>query len=656
MHATIDLRQRAIPLDYLRHGLCRAWLLCSTIALCAVGCSREAPHVMPGAVAGASDVIGSTWDLCTLLGPSTGRQGIYGTDLGITVSRPTGSENPQLSILFGDTWAKATDVCTYPIRHADDLQASLPVQRPAALAPGPPSAASSSSACSGLAVTLADASDPTSWRRIRLFKDSSARMSANQVDTGMLRTPVAAFSDRVHTFGVFIRDEPTTCRSSNDCPTQMLCSSDAAYSGKTLGSCQPHPTLTRDAAPAFCMTNDDCPSGSLCIDLEQGYCLAKAPFTVQRDGQQASPPWYDEDPRRGMALNVYLGSALWPDRPEDYATGFKFATNKFPNASARTIKHFDPNDPSKNDYSPGTETLLMWGRPTFSTTRGWQALMFLLYQPLAGLLDAEGFIHWAPKYFAGYDAAGKPKWSDVEADAQPVYGVDENLELQHGRLVWNWRQPEFDYVNQMSLMFVAPLSRWVMLYGGDGPAFTVSDAASGDKLAPVHAQAVPGAIYLRSAAHPWGRATRAANSAEAWSAARPVLTRIAAAPYLACDEDSAPSSDCTPADHRKQPADVLGALGGLTTQLPFDDWLKASATCIAGNAALDLQYSVGDDSSGHLYGANLIEEWTDDVSARVPGLADGERAVELYWNVSTWNPYQVVVMKTQLRSRSGQLQ
>jgi len=28
-----------------------------------------------------------------------------------------------------------------------------------------------------------------------------------------------------------------------------------------------------------------------------------------------------------------------------------------------------------------------------------------------------------------------------------------------------------------------------------------------------------------------------------------------------------------------------------------------------------------------------------------------EKAVELYWNVSTWNPYQVMLMKTQLRSR-----
>jgi hypothetical protein len=656
MHATTQLGQRLLPLRYLRQKPRRAWLLCSAIALGAVGCSREAPQLKPGPMAGASDVIGSSWDLCTLLGPSTGRQGIYGTDLGISVSRATGSENPQLSMLFGDTWAKATDVCTYPVMRADDLQASLPMQRPAALAPGPPSAADASSACSSLAVPLDNASDPTTWRRIRLFKDSSARTSDNQIDTGMLRTPVAAFSDGAHTFGVFIRGEPTTCQSSSDCPTQMLCSTDAAYGGKKLGSCQPHPMLTSDSAPAFCMTNDDCATGSLCIDLAQGYCLARAPFAVQRDGQQVSPPWYDEDPRRGMAMNMYLGSALWPDRPEDYATGFKFATNKFLNASARTVKHFDPNDPTKNDYSPGSETLLMWGRPTFSTTKGWQALMFLLYQPLAGLLDAQGSIHWVPKYFAGYDAAGKPKWSDLEADAQPVYGVDENLDLQHGQWVWNWKQPEFDYVNQMSLTFVAPLSRWVMLYGGDAPAFTVSDAKSGDKLAPVHAQSVPGAIYLRSAAHPWGRATRAADSAQAWSAARPVLTRMAAAAYLACDENSAPSSDCTPADHRKQPADVLGTLGGLATQLPFDDWLAASATCIAGNAALDLQYSVGDDSSGHLYGANVIEEWTDDVSGRVPGLANGERAVELYWNVSTWNPYQVVLVKTQLRSRSAQLQ
>lgn len=42
---------------------------------------------------------------------------------------------------------------------------------------------------------------------------------------------------------------------------------------------------------------------------------------------------------------------------------------------------------------------------------------------------------------------------------------------------------------------------------------------------------------------------------------------------------------------------------------------------------------------GGLYGPNIVDCWTED---RKHG------QVDLYWNVSTSNPYQVVLMKTRL--------
>jgi hypothetical protein len=69
-----------------------------------------------------------------------------------------------------------------------------------------------------------------------------------------------------------------------------------------------------------------------------------------------------------------------------------------------------------------------------------------------------------------------------------------------------------------------------------------------------------------------------------------------------------------------------------------------------GSAALDTQYNLADDSGGHLYGLNVIDGWSEDVSAQLPELAPGQRALELYWNISTWNPYQVLLLKTQLRT------
>jgi hypothetical protein len=33
--------------------------------------------------------------------------------------------------------------------------------------------------------------------------------------------------------------------------------------------------------------------------------------------------------------------------------------------------------------------------------------------------------------------------------------------------------------------------------------------------------------------------------------------------------------------------------------------------------------------------------------------APGERAAEIYWNASTWNPYQVVLFKTELQVKDA---
>ena len=43
---------------------------------------------------------------------------------------------------------------------------------------------------------------------------------------------------------------------------------------------------------------------------------------------------------------------------------------------------------------------------------------------------------------------------------------------------------------------------------------------------------------------------------------------------------------------------------------------------------------------GFLYAPNIIDSWTE---AR----GDGHEA-DVYWNVSTWNPYQVIVMQSKL--------
>ncbi|HMI93711.1 MAG TPA: hypothetical protein VK509_20195 [Polyangiales bacterium] len=88
------------------------------------------------------------------------------------------------------------------------------------------------------------------------------------------------------------------------------------------------------------------------------------------------------------------------------------------------------------------------------------------------------------------------------------------------------------------------------------------------------------------------------------------------------------------------------------TRVTPDDWRATASACLAGNLAYATIFSLAGSDQSHLYGANIIDAWTDDVTERVPDLVQGERAVELYWNVSSWNPYQVVLLKTQLRARA----
>jgi hypothetical protein len=566
--------------------------------------------------------------------------GIFGTDLGFAVPVPNTTPKT-LEVLFGDTWAAPTDACAYPELKRDDLVARIPATPPGWLESSQPTAAGK--ACGALRFTRDDADDPTSWRRIRLFPDAGARSDDRALDTGMLRTPLTAWSDDTHVFAIFMRGQYARCQTNADCPTAMACTKDPNYRGKRLGGCQPHVTLSNDAAPAFCRDDSDCASPRVCADLNAGLCVATAPFTVQRGGETISPPWYTDDPRHGAASILYVASAFWPDRPEDFATGALFTTNKFTNPTARSVAHFDPKHPENNDYRPGHETLLLWGRPAFVGRDGFQALPFLAYQPMSGLLHDDGTIAWNPMFFAGYDAAGDPSWSDREADAQPIYGVDENLKRHHGKWVWDWQSPEFDYVNQMSTLWAEPLGRWLMLYGGSTPAMI--DPSSGARPAPTHAQVVPGAVHLRSALHPFGRAHASSPATDGFGPPRPVLTPTAVANELACDQGVEQSERCTPGLNAKA-ENLLDAVSSAVTELSPDDLLSASAKCAAGSAALGMQYSVGGDSEGHLYGTAIIGPWTRDASS---AFAD-EPSVELYWNVSTWNPYQVLLVKTVLRA------
>jgi hypothetical protein len=62
-----------------------------------------------------------------------------------------------------------------------------------------------------------------------------------------------------------------------------------------------------------------------------------------------------------------------------------------------------------------------------------------------------------------------------------------------------------------------------------------------------------------------------------------------------------------------------------------------SPPCVATEAALQPPAY----TYGFLYGANIIDNWTE---PRGPLNQDAD----IYWNVSTWDPYEVLLMRTRI--------
>jgi hypothetical protein len=205
--------------------------------------------------------------------------------------------------------------------------------------------------------------------------------------------------------------------------------------------------------------------------------------------------------------------------------------------------------------------------------------------------SASGHIAWAPHYFSGLQDE-KPMFSDDPSDA-----VALDLSASGG----DRTAEEFDIVDKMSVSYVAPLHRWVMLYGGD-LAPVVLNLFAGPASNTVQRDP-KGAIHARFAIDPWGP----------WSAPSPALEAgdPSVTPPVAGSEYSeggilhhpgCTAADCTPSSP---------APGYLVT--PF----------------------------GFLYTPNIVDSWTE---AR----GNGTEA-DVYWNVSTWNPYETVLLRSRFR-------
>lgn len=365
--------------------------------------------------------------------------------------------------------------------------------------------------------------------------------------------------------------------------------------------------------PVECAADGSCANGFEC-DADLGRC---APLTdlsamcvvgtttcdcvksAHGMCQDRTSSVYDGNSERGRSHSVVMrqvvGNALrgndanWPSQPWD--------TRRFYNLTVRTVNDFDATRSAGagNDYraADGVDTeregVFVWGRPNFGGPRalGRDARLYLAWVPMPAY-DETGQFAWKPQFFAGVDPEGRPRFVEREVEAAPV-DLDAT---QPGD------QPEEvrDGVGQMSISYIPSQRRWIMMYGGVGGR-RLMRLIFGTDLASMEVDPL-GPIYVRFAPNPWGPWSPPENLILTGNPEKGVTGQYGPGGVLF--HGSCLALTCAPPE--------LAFVG------QFGEW-------------------------GVLYAPAIVDPWTTE-------RADGQ--VDLYWHMSTWNPYQVVLVKTRL--------
>ena len=281
------------------------------------------------------------------------------------------------------------------------------------------------------------------------------------------------------------------------------------------------------------------------------------------------------------------------DSPADYDSVLSWHTNKFSHPTTRTVRKFTAAN-SGNDYQPGHDTLFVWGRPGFIAEQGRQAALYLAAHPLPLPLSPAGKLTFQPRYFAGIDpTTHEPQWSSEEADARPLA-----LDGSAGGDSYE----EDSFIGPFGVSYLPPpVDRWMMLYGGDLADYLMIDPIGS------RGATAPGSIRARFAKHPWGP----------WS--EPIV-------HLAPGREWQTGAPYGPGGFLYSPAcvDVDGQ------RCMKSDPHRPLDTALEG-------CPIKFEDPGRMYAPNIIDNYTR------PNAAGG---LDVIWNVSTWNPYSVLLFKT----------
>ncbi|HSD73815.1 MAG TPA: hypothetical protein VLB75_03535 [Steroidobacteraceae bacterium] len=402
------------------------------------------------------------------------------------------------------------------------------------------------------------------------------------------KTPLGGFSNGKDQFALLYAAKPQGCRVDQDCSNGLTCDTGLGFIGERYD--------TDKGQTVGCVDGTQACNADTMNDAA-GKPVAGSGFCID----PTSSAWADTEVGRISAIGVtnLLGVRSTED-PRRYEHIRRWITNKFSNVTPRTVKDFVPargSGRAHQDYriadGGSNQRVFLWGRPGFIGV-GARGRTLGLYFAYADLPAAPGFA-WQVHYYTGTDAKGIPQFSPNEREAAAV-----DLDASRDGV-----QPEerYDVVDQISVAWVEPLKKWVMLYGGGminlpGPILTrcgVLEFFTRSECAEVVIG--NGAIRMRTADDPWGP----------WSPPQDVLV---------AGDPGKPELQYGPGGVLRHP-DCKGP-----TCAPHTNW-----------------EGVNPREYGFLYGVNIIEQWTR------PAAGGG---VDILWNASSWDPYRVILLRTRI--------
>jgi hypothetical protein len=402
------------------------------------------------------------------------------------------------------------------------------------------------------------------------------------------KTPVAGFSNGTDQFGIFYTGKPQGCRVDADCSNTLACDTGIGFVGERPD--------TDKGATFGCLDGTQACTADTLLDAA-GKPVANTGFCTD----SKSSAWADTDVGRVSGLGFKnLVSVRSTEDPRRYRTIHEWRTNRFSNVAVRTVNDFDPaRAADKQGYQVAKgagdrQRVFLWGRPGFIgvSARGRPLALYFGYADMPRAPDFQ----WKVRYYTGTNDKGMAQFSDAEIEAQPADLDSSQPGVQSAE--------RYDVVNQVSISWVEPLRKWVMLYGGGVtriPGPTLARCGVLELFTRAECTEVVignGAFRMRTADHPWGP----------WTPPQDVLVG---------------------GDPEKSPPELQYAPGGMLRH----------ADCKQSNCAPATNWEgVNPREYGFFYAANIIEQWTRPA---------GEGA-DIIWNASTWNPYRVILLRTHI--------